>query len=135
MSGLGDYLAAAATRPFDYGHQDCCTFPADWVLLRRGVDPMANLRGRYASEEEAQEIIEDAGGLVAIWTRELDAAGIGSVATAREGDIGVIAVIGEHGLTANGGIFTGKRWAFLAPRGLFASSIEPAHVMKVWRVG
>jgi hypothetical protein len=45
--------------PFAYGTNDCCTFAADAVQLIYGVDPMADLRGTYATAREAKEAIGD----------------------------------------------------------------------------
>jgi hypothetical protein len=130
---VGEYLSRASKRSFKWRDHDCCTFGADWVRLRWGADPMAAWRGRYANEEEAQAIIEAHEGLIELATTGMRSIGIEpSEDPAREGDVGIVAVIGEYGLTANSGIFTGRRWAFLAPRGLFVSSIDPAHVLRVW---
>ncbi|EHM01164.1 hypothetical protein HMPREF9946_02239 [Acetobacteraceae bacterium AT-5844] len=40
--------------PFEWGVQDCCTLAADAALAITGADPLADWRGRYASEEEAE---------------------------------------------------------------------------------
>ena len=45
--------------PFAWGTNDCCTFAADAVRLTYGVDPMADLRGTYASAREAKDAIGD----------------------------------------------------------------------------
>lgn len=132
---LGQYLLDAGRRSFAWGQHDCCTFPADWALLRLGQDPMVHLRGTYSTEEEARAIVEEAGDLVALWSDVLSGLDISEASDPREGDVGVITVLGEAGPIANGSIFTGRRWAFLAPRGLFVSSIGPAEILKVWRLG
>ncbi len=129
---LGDYLLEAGRRPWAWGEHDCATFPAGWAMLRGHADPMAGWRGTYATEEEAQEIIEEAGGLLVLWSSALAALAVAQ-GGAEAGDIGVCAVMDEGGLTANGGIFTGERWAFLAPRGLYCAPVDPPHVFKVWR--
>lgn len=130
---LGDYLQAAARQAFVWGSHDCCTFPADWACAQLVADPMAHWRGAYASEEEAVALIEEAGSLTNLWAQGLDPL-CASTFEYHAGDIGVALVIGEHGLVENGGIFTGKRWAFLAPRGLFVSSIDALCIKRAWRV-
>lgn len=45
MPLLDDYLAEREAVPFGWAVQDCCSFMADWVLLARGRDPIAQHRG------------------------------------------------------------------------------------------
>lgn len=59
---LAEYIESRRRRVFRYGSDDCALFAADWVFEATGVDPAATWRG-YASEEEAQAIIEQAGGM------------------------------------------------------------------------
>lgn len=131
---LGDYLKAAADRRFVYGDHDCCTFPGDWVRLCGHPDPVHEWRGLYSTEAEAQALIADAGGLAELWTRGMARTICQMTESPAEGDIGVIKVLGESGPVENGGIFTGKRWAFLSPNGIFVSSIDPAFIVKVWHI-
>lgn len=62
---LGDLrrLARVAySGPLDWGLRDCCTCACDvWLALGR-PDPMAPLRGRYASQAEAVALIRSLGG-------------------------------------------------------------------------
>lgn len=46
---LGAHIKAALQRPFSWGEFDCCTFACDGILAMTGVDPMADLRGRYST--------------------------------------------------------------------------------------
>ncbi|MFO1141187.1 MAG: hypothetical protein U1E59_02160 [Amaricoccus sp.] len=48
-SRLGDYLAAARTRPFRYGEQDCARFAAGAIEALTGTDPIAELGIRYTT--------------------------------------------------------------------------------------
>lgn len=124
---LADYLRAAAARPFAFGSHDCCTFPGDWVLAQTGFDPVAKWRGRYDSEEGARNFILSAGGIAMLWADGLD--GIAQETSAPQaGDIGII----EMPCGEAGGIFTGKRWAFLSNRGVHYASIEPQAVQVIW---
>jgi len=130
---LADYLHAAGGKSFAPGTHDCCTFPGDWVRAQTGVDPIQRWRGRYDTQEGAEALIEAAGGLVNLWAIGMIDALCPEVDEPQEGDVGVILVLGENGPVENGGIFTGRRWAFVAPRGLFISSIDPAHIVRAWR--
>ncbi len=92
---------------------------------------MANWRGAYDSEEAALDLVRGAGGLEKLFDCGMAAVGIlrrgGDL---QPGDVGVIR-IGEH---EAGGIFTGKRWAFVADRGIGFASIDPSYIVAVWGV-
>jgi hypothetical protein len=49
-------------RPFVWGVSDCCTAACDVFARLHGIDPMAPLRGRYASRAEAMALIRARGG-------------------------------------------------------------------------
>lgn len=129
---LGEYLKSAGERRWKWSEHDCCTFAADWAIQCGHVDPMIRWRGSYSTADEAQALIEEAEGLANLWA--LAFSGYPEPDEPRAGDVGVCCVMGEDGLTANGGIFTGERWAFLAPRGVHFTPIESRHVVKVWRL-
>lgn len=59
---LAAFIDAHRRAAFRWGTNDCCIVAADWVLEATGDDPAAQWRG-YASEAEAQVIIEQAGGM------------------------------------------------------------------------
>jgi hypothetical protein len=109
---------------------DCCTFPANWAIECGWPDPMAAWRGAYRSEAEAEALIFDAGGLVALFTVGMLSAGIPESQTLVVGDVGVVSLLGEEA----GAIFTGKRWAFVADRGIACASLEPGAILRCWRV-
>jgi hypothetical protein len=46
---LGAHIKAASQRHFSWGEFDCCTFACDGILAMTGVDPMADLRGKYGT--------------------------------------------------------------------------------------
>ena len=56
-------------RPFEYGVADCCQFARDLVREATGVD--YGREWTYASEEEAEGIIEQHGGLEGLVSRYL----------------------------------------------------------------
>lgn len=132
MTDLGDYLRSLGGRKREPGVFDCVTLPAEWAMANGYLDPMAHWRGAYDSEEAAQDFIRDAGGLVVLF--DCGAAAVGIERREGEpqpGDVGVIR-IGEH---EAGAIFTGKRWAFVADRGIAFASIDPDFIVAVWGVG
>jgi hypothetical protein len=53
---LAALIEARREVPFAWGVQDCCTLAADAALEMTGSDPMAEWRGRYATEAEAEAV-------------------------------------------------------------------------------
>lgn len=121
---LGDYLAEAARKRHAYGVHDCCTFPADWAVLCGWPDPMEHWRGGYVNDAPARD------GLSRLFAAGMDGAGIPRAPEPVEGDIGVVTIFGHEA----GAIFTGRRWALVAPRGMAFTSADPAIVQMIWRV-
>ena len=92
---LPAYLAGAL--PFAWGSSDCCTFAADWLVTLGKPDPLADLRGTYATPIEARALMRS--DLV-----ELVAARIGEPMEnhhfAQRGDVAVVEL--ENGRQAVG---------------------------------
>jgi len=132
MIDLGAYLKDQIARPWVWGSMDCTTFPAGWVQICSGIDPMTKWRG-YDSEVDAEMLIAQAGGLVALWDEGLAGIWPRHDADPRVGDIGIIPVLDGAGEPIEiGAIFTGKRWAFRSPRGVGAISIAYSDVVATW---
>ena len=121
---LGDFLAAqlASREPWN-----CSTLAADWAVARGHPDFAAAWRS--ITEPAACEAVPaEAGGLLALW-REGIGDGLAKVDGPEAGDIAVLDVLGVE----VGGIFTGKRWALRAERGLHFIGAERARVIEAWR--
>ncbi|GLT02720.1 hypothetical protein GCM10007897_41420 [Sphingobium jiangsuense] len=131
MADMAAFLLHAGQRRRVPNEWDCCAMPAAWAMECGWPDPMKYWRGAYSTEEMGLAFIKDAGGLVALFDCGMASAGIPRVdGEPMEGDIGVLSV-GEH---QAGAVFTGKRWAMVADRGLAVASIDPACVLALWRV-
>lgn len=131
MMTLGAYLTQAASEPWEWGWSDCSTHVADWVLGQTGIDPMAEWRGCYSSAAEAGELIDEAGGLEALFARGLDPIW-NRRDEPREGAVGVVSLPGEGGEPIDvGAVHTGRRWSLKSPRGL-ACITEPLAVRAIW---
>lgn len=131
MMDLGEFLAQAGRRRRSAGEWDCCAFPAAWAIANGYPDPMAHWRGAYETESEALDLISDAGGLVALFDCGMASAGISRrEGEPQAGDIGVIKI----GDLEAGAIFTGRRWALVAERGVGMASVAPEAVAAVWSI-
>lgn len=128
---LGEWLRAAGQKRRAPGEWDCCATPAQWAIDNGLADPMAQWRGAYDTDSEASDLIDAAGGLLALFRQGMTSAGIaerhGGPAL---GDIGVLSIMGHEA----GAIFTGKRWCLVADRGLVFASVEPEAVLAAWCV-
>lgn len=131
---LGAFLADARGRKFRWGIWDCCLFAAGAVEAITGIDPAAELRGKYMTKKEARLLMSDfAGGGVSetIWRI---ASGYGckevSVLTAQRGDI----VIAETSLgDALGVIGMDGRFAlFAGPEGV--TTLPVSVCRNAWRI-
>lgn len=128
---LGLFLEEAGSRKREPGIWDCCTMPAEWTMACGHPDPMAEWRGMYATEHEGERLMAEAGGLHQLYLRGFASIGLGLCRELwAEGDVGIVRVLGHEA----GAVFTGKRWALVADRGLAFVSLDPADVTHVWRV-
>jgi hypothetical protein len=130
MAELKRFLRDIARRPFIWGVSDCELTLADWVLAVEGWDPAADLRGTYDDEAGAAAVMAEAGGAVAMISRQLRRPPCTDV---RSGDIGLIEVMGAGGTQIVGAIcIRPDRWAAKSPRGVW---IGRAGGLTTWRIG
>lgn len=54
---LAEMVESRRHQPFAWGAHDCCSFAADVTVALTGRDPLAEYRGRYATEAEAEALI------------------------------------------------------------------------------
>ena len=125
---LEQHLNNLAREPFAWGTRDCALVVADWIAARRGVDPAAGWRGRYASEAECSGLLRAAGHLPRIFARLAREHGIARTTAPRPGDVAVVRI----GAMWFGAVMTPTgRWAVKAGDGL---SSGKARVVAAWRV-
>jgi len=130
---LAHLLDAAAHRPFVWGTHDCCTLAADAVQALTGQDPMAPLRGRWASERQAAELLRLLGGLQPAVSAALQAEPT-LPAMAQRGDVVLLAMGNTQAL----GVCAGRWVAAAGPGGLafvdlYARSGD-TRPMAAWRI-
>jgi hypothetical protein len=81
--------------PFDLGRADCAASACAAFAERWGIDPMRDLRGRYARPRDAAALIRRAGGWVALCDDLAAQAGLRRSAHA-EGALGLLRVGPVH---------------------------------------
>lgn len=132
---LGDFLKRELSNG---GPWNCSTLPADWCVALGHPDFAADWR--YLTDPaECDAAPRAAGGLVALWDAAIGLAlptvgEVGGVPVrVSEVEPGDIAVITALGIEA-GAIWTGKRWAVKAARGLhFVQDTRHVAIAKAWR--
>lgn len=127
---LQQHLDAALGQPFDYQHLDCCRWIDAWVTARGYESPMQAIGILYDSERSALRRIREGGGLVALWSRGMEAVGVPVADEPRPGDVGIIQTETDDGTGEACAIRLGARWVSLEAKGLH---IAPAPHLIVWR--
>ena len=77
-------------RPWKWGEADCCTAACDVFHRLTGIDPMANLRGRYRTAIGARRMIRNFGGMAALASTQATRYGLHELAAPVPGAIGVV---------------------------------------------
>lgn len=122
---LGEYIKSKTSAKFIWGENDCCTFCADWLVLNNRPDPMADLRGEYTSEADAELIIAELGDLLTLWTRILGEPDD----TLSDGSVAIVNFNGEQ----LGGIVSGDRLILLLNKGICAIRLDALTILGSWR--
>lgn len=125
MSNLGEYIKSKTGQAFRWGKNDCCTFCADWLVMNNHPDPMADLRGEYSSETDAEFIIAEHGDLLTLWTRILGEPDD----TLSDGSVAIVNFNSEQ----LGGIVSGDRLILLLNKGICAIRLEALVILGSWR--
>jgi hypothetical protein len=119
------------------GFVDCTTFPGEWAIVATGKDPIGDLRGTYETAEEANAIVEEAGGIRPFIGSRLEPLGFRRTDDLRDGDIGIVRAF--TGFEAGGvvvkeipGIRFGPLWAVMSARGPMVKKLGFTGV--AWRI-
>lgn len=124
MPDLAAYLRAGAGAPTRV--LPCAPWICDWIALRTGVDPIADMRPDW-SERAVLRVMVEEGGLAAMTRRRLSAAGLVETRRPHPGDVGI--VIGGLGETL--AIRTAHGWAGKGPQGVVVGAFE---MKEAWSV-
>ena len=134
---LDEALQRAARLPFAWGRHDCCLFAADVCRAITGLDPAADLRGRYGTVLEAFKLLDKrfCGGVAQAAEALAARAGWPEVRPgfARRGDVAL--VMDDEGLDALGVVdMNGTHVAVLRPdKGLARHPL--ARARRAWGIG
>jgi hypothetical protein len=114
--------------------EDCSTFVGSWVLEQTGFDPASDFRGTYDTAEDANAIIQRAGGIVPLLESRIKPLGCHRVTDPRDGDIGIIVTLSGVDLTLKEipALKFGPLWSVMAPRGAMVKKLDWTGV--AWRV-
>lgn len=127
---LGEYLRAP--RPaWDYVTHDCSRWLDRWLILRGHASAMEATGIRYNSERSAMLTIGRGGGLLALWSRGMDAIGCPTIDTPAEGDAAILSIPTDDTTNETCGIWSGERWASVHKHGLVVGIGEP---LAIWRL-
>jgi len=127
---LTAYLRAAAGRRFELGTADCVTLAADWLRLRRGIDPIADCRG-YADANACLREHGGRGGLLRAAGRALRRAGLRMTRDPQPGDVAVVK-LGSNLATC--AIRTERGYVLRLDDGLASVPPERLRLLAAWRV-
>lgn len=119
--------------PTPFRGEDCTTYAASWVHEVSEVDPAEDLRGTYATADEANAIVAGAGGIVGLVGSRIDPLGWRRIEEPLDGDIGIVeAISGVDGLLKEvPAIRFGPLWSVMAPRGAMTKKLAWTGV--AWR--
>lgn len=131
MADLAAFLAQASRTPFAWDGLNCLTFPADWVLARRGVDLAEGFRGRVRTALGAKRFLARAGGLLAFAQTRAAACGLEPIDDPKAGDVGVVAIWDGEAVKPAGAICAGRRWVVIERKRLLSAPMQP---VMAWRV-
>lgn len=131
MTPLYVWLHRIAAVPHEWGYCDCMMVLADWVLMVRGFDPGADLRGTYGSPDicplgrkyraDPEPVCREAFAALPV------------VAQASTGDVALVRLPGQR-FMAGAVALQGGNWAMKteAPGMLITKAARP-HL--IWEVG
>ncbi len=125
---LSLFLRERRHTPFAWGTNDCLMFAADLVLRLTGQDLAAAWRGTYDTEEQANALLAEHGGVQGFLTQAFGFNGHRQLGTAQRGDIMLIKYEGTY---MAGVVDDSGQW--LAVPLNSAGKLVRLHIRHAWR--
>lgn len=113
--------------------EDCTTYTASWVYEVSGTDPAEDLRGTYATADEANAIVAAAGGICSLVGQRIEPLGWLRVDQPQDGDIGIVETVSgvDRLLKQIPAIRFGPLWSVMSLRGAMTKQLDWTGV--AWR--
>jgi hypothetical protein len=126
---LQRFIRAGMALPFDWVSNNCGFWVCDWIKIKRGIDPVRRLRGRFRDAFAFIRYVETHGGGNEAFSRKIAAAAnLKETLNPRRGDIGLVATPSGAAMA----ICIGDgRWAGKSQHGVVISEYP---VIVAWRV-
>lgn len=119
---LQDFLADAARSEHVWSQSDCAMTIANWWRWKHGVDPAADLRGSYSTEQECLAVLSDHGGMRAVVAECAGRVSAKPTSSPVAGDFGVIDV---HGTEYAAILGPSGRWIVKSQHGIAGYRCPP----------
>ena len=132
MDWLPQFWMDLERKRFKWGEHDCLLFAADALVKQGRPDAAAPYRGAYNSAKSADEVIDAAGGFVALFEGACDAVGIPTTAEGTPGSVAVIRPRNNASATV-GAMWTGNDWMFVGVRGVGSVIADRVEVLSTCR--
>ena len=95
---LTQFLQSSAARKFEWTKCNCGFWVCEWIKITKGIDPVAEYRGRFKTTKGFIRFIKSSGGNENFSRKIAHAAGLEQTYTPHIGDVGLINC-GEAGAT------------------------------------
>lgn len=135
---LAEYFRSVASKRWRVGTMDCAVFMADWVREVTGLDPIADVRGKYATDKQMWKIVRAEGGFEASCAARLAAVGLNETESPKHGDILVVDAPYKQRRGKNichpvGSIFAdGMHFVMTPDLGLVGARNDQLPLLKAW---
>jgi hypothetical protein len=125
---LEEFMLDMARSDHIWSQSDCAMTIANWWLFVHGVDPAADLRGTYQTEQECTALVAREGGMLLVVGVRARNVGAQPTLAPVPGDIGVIAV---HGVEFGAILGPTGRWAVKSQHGVAGYRCSP---LQAWSI-
>jgi hypothetical protein len=130
---LSEFLRYTASRPFQWGQDDCSLLLANWWQHIHGNDPAAWLRGTYSAPDEKDAVLVAQRGLQRLVSRIAAEAGAIRTAAPNTGDFGLIAIAGRpYGAICTGRVAGRACWAVRSETGV--TFLTNPRILRAWSI-